>query len=343
MATVRGKGILFGGFLECFNASAGCDHFYYPEVTILDYETKVYQKQPLTNPRPAARTFHGMGTHELTGGQNSEVIVLSGIIYNVDLSVLNIFDDMWRYNPNTNQWAQVVYANTSPGARLGMQVVIIGQKLYTFGGFNTSFMPMNDMWSFDFRTNVWTQLTPNTNDPTAPGPRFVYQMQVNPNNNRIYIFGGNLRDGGAIGVTTQYNDTWAFDIATNTWIQVVSTQQDNILGRTHASSALVDDTFIVALGDIDDPSIGCNTNEASAGQNPTAQVVSLRVTHTSPQWRHVPVGFSPIPLKRIAFARHDNRLWITTGYGYTCDVPTAAVPLWNTGTYSLPLESVALN
>jgi len=332
LSVVGNKGVYFGGFLECFNVSAGCDHYYYPEVHVLNFDTLVWKMQPVTGNMPGERSFHGQDAYK------KSVIVFGGIKYNVDVTEVTIYEDMWSYDHKTNTWTEITFTNEGPGPRLGMQILVIGDLLYAFGGFNESFLPNNDIWSFDLKTNTWNELLPATNAATSPGPRFIYQWQYFEPQNRLYIFGGNNRDGGPVGTTTQYNDTWAYNIDTNTFTQIVSMQQTSIGGRTHAASTIAGDTFVIALGDAGE---GCQTNEPSSGQDPTNTVVQLNLDKSNANWKDVGIGFTIAPTKRVAGATYNNKLWVTGGFGYTCVVPTASTALWNLYTFSLPLGPIS--
>jgi len=331
LSVVGNKGVYFGGFLECFNVTGGCDHYYYPEVHVLNFDTLVWTQQAITDNMPGERSFHGQATYK------KDVVVFSGIKYNVAVTEINIYSDLWRYKHSTNTWAQDSYVNSGPGPRLGMQIIILGDLMYAFGGFNASFLPNNDMWSYNLKTNTWTQLIGATNAATSPGPRFIYQFQYYEALNRLYIFGGNNRDGGPVGTTTQYNDTWAYNIDTNTFTQIISMQDTTISGRTHAASTIFNNKFVVALGDAGE---GCQVNEPSSGQDPSNSVFSLNVANSNANWHDVSIGFTIIPTKRVAGATYDNKLWVTGGFGFNCIVPTVSTPVWNSYTFSLPLDSI---
>ena len=86
-------------------------------------------------------------------------------------------NDLWRYNPATNQWAWVGGANTIdqrgvygimgvpdaanvPGARCGSISWTDGAgNLWLFGGYgygSTSIGSLNDLWRYDPATDMWT-------------------------------------------------------------------------------------------------------------------------------------------------------------------------------------------
>jgi len=50
------------------------------------------------------------------------------------------------------------YLFRGPGIRIAPNVAINGDDMYTFGGLLPTFSIANDMWKFNLRTKVWTQL-----------------------------------------------------------------------------------------------------------------------------------------------------------------------------------------
>lgn len=80
-----------------------------------------------------------------------------------------------------------------------------------------STMLVDETWAFHLDCNSWEQLAP---DP-SPGVRARHATTVDTTRDRMIVFGGRRRAG-----TTSYtllNDVWAFDFATDTWEQLVTT------------------------------------------------------------------------------------------------------------------------
>jgi len=74
----------------------------------------------------------------------------------------------------------------------------------------------SDMWSFD-GTN-WTRLT----ETAAPGIRFAPQIALDPNTNKLLLFGGLRATIDEEDRVTQFydDDLWIWDGSTNNWTQV---------------------------------------------------------------------------------------------------------------------------
>jgi len=81
-----------------------------------------------------------------------------------------------------------------------------GDRLILFGGYSgTSYF--GDTWAYDLATNAWTNLQPVG---SAPAAREGHSLVYDPETKKMILFGG--YDG-----SRQYNDTWAYDPAANTW------------------------------------------------------------------------------------------------------------------------------
>lgn len=162
-----------------------------------------------------------------------------------------LFNDLWKFNPNTNQWtwesgsdaeyAPGVYgtqglaaSSNVPGARKNAvgwtdangNFWLFGGESYDSTGGNIQWM--NDLWEFDTSTRVWTwmsgastgdafgvygtQGTPSVNN--APGARSSATAWIDSTGN-LWLFGGNGYD--VTGTLGALNDLWEFDTATNEW------------------------------------------------------------------------------------------------------------------------------
>ena len=156
----------------------------------------------------------------------------------------NTFNDLWKYNPATNEWTWVSGTNTStqvspawgtqgiatatnnPGSRQECKSGWVdGHNLIMFGGASSDVY--NDVWRFSIATNLWTWIggTNNPNDagsygtlgvtiPTnAPPSRFSYTKWKK--GKKIYLFAGTQAN-----IVHTFNDMWEYDLNTNlfTWV-----------------------------------------------------------------------------------------------------------------------------
>jgi len=157
--------------------------------------------------------------------------------------------DLWKYNPNTNEWTWVkgtgipnqppVYgiqgvpdpANT-PGQRswcCASWVDTTGRLWLYAGHISASTNVMNDLWCYDIATNEWTWVNGSTGFnisavhgilgiPGAanhPGSRCETASTWTDSLNNLWLFGGNgYDDGGLFGLM---NDVMMYNISTNEW------------------------------------------------------------------------------------------------------------------------------
>ncbi len=149
----------------------------------------------------------------------------------------NSLNDMWRFNPTTNNWTWVSGVSTNnaagiygtkcitaatnmPGARIENRASwVVNGNLWMFGGARTgSVSPSwNDLWEYCIETNKWTWISgdntsdqlsnwgtinvPNaTNKPGAKGGSMAWK----DNNGHLYVYGG--YNGNT------FNDLWRYTI-----------------------------------------------------------------------------------------------------------------------------------
>jgi len=159
-------------------------------------------------------------------------------------------NDLWKYDPATNQWTWLKGANTrdpngaygtrgtpasanTPGGRLcGASWSAADGALYLLGGFGygapAAFGHLNDLWRYNPTTNQWTWLTgANTaNQGGTYGTRGVPAPDNTPGarataaawtgaDGILFLFGGGGYDRGAF--YTFLNDLWEYDTSANQW------------------------------------------------------------------------------------------------------------------------------
>lgn len=159
-------------------------------------------------------------------------------------------NDLWKYNPATNQWTWIsgdnyqeatgVYgsinlanAANKPGARQKAVCWIQGDYLYVFGGMGNDGSGnggyLNDLWKFQISTGLWTWVKgSNTRNQTVqPGTQGVANAANYPGSRRsmesysssdgyFWIFGG-AGYGTNPSNTIDLDDLWRYDPSTNVW------------------------------------------------------------------------------------------------------------------------------
>jgi hypothetical protein len=153
----------------------------------------------------------------------------------------NDFNDMWRFNPSTNNWAWMKGSNVQgaspvygtkcvtdslndPGTRYENRVVWVdvNGNLWTFGG-NVGYLTTdykNDLWMYCIATNEWTWIN-GDNIPNPPGSwgTLGFASPLNKPDGRmgcvgwrsltgeLYVFGGTTLSFGSF-----HNDLWKYTI-----------------------------------------------------------------------------------------------------------------------------------
>ena len=88
-------------------------------------------------------------------------------------------------------------------------------RILLFGGHTggSLFTVVNDTWAYDYNTNAWTNLNP----PVSPSPRAEHAMAYDSRSDRIILFGGGTADYPYFS-----DETWSYDVDTNTWTNLSS-------------------------------------------------------------------------------------------------------------------------
>ncbi|EKD23859.1 MAG: Kelch repeat-containing protein [uncultured bacterium] len=138
-------------------------------------------------------------------------------------------NDLWRYTGGV--WTQLLPSGTAPYVRTNHSAVWddAQDKLYIYGGSSTTTQYLGDLWTYNAGPNSWTKLVPSGTPPCA---RNNHDAVWDPVRSRLYIFGGS----GETPCTGYMNDLWAYDVATNAWINLGPTGTKPA-GRVGAKSA----------------------------------------------------------------------------------------------------------
>ncbi len=109
-------------------------------------------------------------------------------------------------------WSQITPATGSaPPPRTNHALIFApdSNTLILFGGRGNN-GTLNDIWSLSLDERIWRDLTPASG--RAPAPRLTPTAIYDPEKNRLVTYSG---QGAGF-----FNDTWAFDLAANTWQEI---------------------------------------------------------------------------------------------------------------------------
>ncbi len=188
----------------------------------LDLETMTWTQIQTTGPVPTKRSNPAGGYNQLT----KEMILFGGNSSTSGASFIP-HDDVWALNLETSTWREITATGPKPDARLFHSAAVDAQgaRLFIYGGGDenalfsaTAFMA--DLWVFDLNTGVWTQLDSGASG--GPMPRIWATITYDEINDRVLLFGGH--DNGQVG---NNNDTWAFNLSSNTWQNLIEPQVTN--------------------------------------------------------------------------------------------------------------------
>jgi uncharacterized cupredoxin-like copper-binding protein/N-acetylneuraminic acid mutarotase len=164
-----------------------------------------------TNVTPAVGPSARIG-HVMAYDTESDQIVLFGGSTGVPQDFPeNLSDDTWTFDLNTNTWTNMTPA-TGPSARShlsyqGMAYDAESDRIVLFSGFHVTGVVF-DTWTYDTDTNTWTDVTQATSPSAFVGHAMVYDTE----SDRVILFGGSNPITGNL-----IDETWAYDLNTNTW------------------------------------------------------------------------------------------------------------------------------
>lgn len=109
-------------------------------------------------------------------------------------------------------WSEITPASGPAPTPRGMAAGVhdtARHRLVIFGGQGAGGNVV-DVWAFDLVSETWTDLTPLAGP--APAPRRTPNAAYDPENDRVVTWSGQG--------TGFFNDSWVFDLSTNTWTQL---------------------------------------------------------------------------------------------------------------------------
>jgi N-acetylneuraminic acid mutarotase len=118
-------------------------------------------------------------------------------------------------------WTQMKNGTAPPArARHAMATDFDNDRAYLFGGRTRAgtsgpYTLFNDVWSFDFKQNVWAQVTTSGTGPTA---RSNTAIAIDAKGKQLVVFGGNTSTDGL--TFTPQSDTFVMDLASGAWKQI---------------------------------------------------------------------------------------------------------------------------
>jgi len=195
--------VLFGGWHEDANAA----YTRLNDTWLFSLENIVWtERHPTVS--PSARSDSQVAYEPLVGA----VLLVGGF------DGLAYLADVWSYAPSTDTWSPRPATVAPPPRADGRMVYIDGQNRFIlfggndFSGPNYTFHHLADTWTYSWKANEWKGL-PMQDGPSARDyPMFAFD----PVTKLAFLSGG-------YGNGTILNDLWAFDTASDAWVDFSTT------------------------------------------------------------------------------------------------------------------------
>jgi len=193
--------ILYGGTDSFYNFS--------PDTWAYDYNTNTWtDMKPRTSP-PARNN------QILVYDDKANRVIMWGGDTGWESGTAPKDESVWSYDYDTNKWKEIKPHGTElwPDCRDFAAAAYDSKsdRMIMSGGYYQ--VGTDETWAYDFKTNTWTKLEPNTAGGHLSGSAMVYSSAAN----RFILF------GGLVGLSDNYiytGKTWSYDFNTNTWTDV---------------------------------------------------------------------------------------------------------------------------
>lgn len=164
---------------------------------------------------PSRRAGAMMVFSPRTSEEPSQMILFGGSSTGVGSSLNN---ETWSLNLDEQNpdWIKINYSSLTPLTRRAYGTMTFDSaktsgQIILFGGLNDQGTILNETWSFDVKTQTWTQLNLQ-NASGLPLPRYFASMAYDPIIQKTVLFGGT--NGSA------FADTWTYSGVSNKWAKV---------------------------------------------------------------------------------------------------------------------------
>jgi hypothetical protein len=154
--------------------------------------------------------------------------------------------DTWVFSCETQTWSEVE-PTINPGIHHSLALAYdpLENVVVLFGGFGGDGHETDDTWKFDLTTREWSDLAPSTTPLARYGHVMVYDESIG----LIVMTNGNTASQG------HQQDTWTFDVASNTWTELNPTGDPDRLKWPSMTYDSVNQKCILFGGQIGDTAV----------------------------------------------------------------------------------------
>ena len=187
----RRRMVIFGGQRSGF----------FNDVWSFDLDAETWEELAVSGDRPVPR----YGTSAVLDSLRNRMVMSHGF------SSEGRFDDTWAFDLTRNRWTELTPSGGPKPLNRCLHDAVYDKandRMLLFGGCSSGFgpCPQGDLWAFDMKDHVWTQLQPSGE---APDARYNLRLNYDAAGERMLMF------GGVTAVAT--DDTWSFGAAAQVW------------------------------------------------------------------------------------------------------------------------------
>ena len=211
-----------------------------PPLHIYWISNNTWQTQTTRLPPPQARQYHSMSSYNETAA-----FLFGGKSVRPQCSNCSlVLKDLWMLlNENeTLEW-MVIHNNSKtrncPSARMQHVMVIIGTRIYVYGGYGALGQELNDFWQYDIIRNLWTIVETTNAGPVILSPRWSL-LATTVGNQMIMTLGCFDKQSDSIqydlcNITKPHGqETWFYSPVSKIWMRISSTHSLSDIFETHS-------------------------------------------------------------------------------------------------------------
>jgi N-acetylneuraminic acid mutarotase len=156
--------------------------------------------------------------HRIAYDAESDRTIMFG---GLDMSKYKLVDETWVYDYNTDTWTNME-PRVHPEARNyhGMAYDPKADRIVVWGGDLYGKANKTAVWTYDYNTNTWQELDSKHANP--PELRDYMNLVYDEKADRFIMYGGYPYGN---------DETWVYDLNTNTWQQMHPTNNPGIISR----------------------------------------------------------------------------------------------------------------